>query len=738
MKNKFVFYTFFSLLCFLLLTPLVSFGALLFPFVTSKSFFFRIVIELCLPFYVFILVSQPEARPKLKSPLNFAILAFLFINIISALLGVNAFRSFLGNFERMGGVFYLAHLALLYFYLLCIGALKPQYLQRLLKGLVFVSVLISLNGIIGKLGGPTLTPDVSLPLRVSSTLGNPIFLASFLILPFGLSLFFASQAEIFRNRILYIAAALLILITIFLTGTRGALVGLLGGLLVGFVFLLFTARNKALKKWGIVAFGALIILGVFLFVFRNALPSGSIFRRLTEFNDSNAKARLLEWGIALKGSRDYLLLGTGAENYYIIANKNYEPKQYQFDRSWFDKPHNYILEILDTNGIIGLGAYLSFLFFVFWAVFKAYRAGLITDVELAILFGAWTAYQVQNLFVFDTVSASVSLFIFAGFSAFLQNEALENKTIRKNNGFSNQVWAKVSFVGVGIFSLYLLVVFNFAPMALAKNINYGYTAYSKTSAPNFTLSEQYFNKAIGTIFVYDPTELFFKYSDMALAASQTSGKLQPEFVSNVLKEGVALGEKAVQSNPNNPINWYYLAALRYFQAVGKGEAVPPSAQESLQKAEQLAPGRPEIYYLRIQFAISSKNYAQALSLSEEYYRHYPYLDLAAWQLAWVHNLLGHTEQAGIYALEAMIKGYKLEAFKETKLLINYYESRQDYQEVIKLYEAATTYDPNNAEVYVGLVKAYYNAGRLSDAINLAKELVKAEPSLREELQPWLK
>ena len=163
-----------------------------------------------------------------------------------------------------------------------------------------------------------------------------------------------------------------------------------------------------------------------------------------------------------------------------------------------------------------------------------------------------------------------------------------------------------------------------------------------------------------------------------------------------------------------------------------------SYQHAQQKAEQLAPGRPEIYYLRIQFAISSKNYAQALSLSEEYYRHYPYLDLAAWQLAWVHNLLGHTEQAGTYALEALSKGYKLEAFKETKLLINYYESRKDYQEVIKLYEGATTYDPNNVEVYVGLVKAYYNAGRVNDATNLAEELVKAEPSLKEELQPWLK
>jgi tetratricopeptide (TPR) repeat protein len=72
------------------------------------------------------------------------------------------------------------------------------------------------------------------------------------------------------------------------------------------------------------------------------------------------------------------------------------------------------------------------------------------------------------------------------------------------------------------------------------------------------------------------------------------------------------------------------------------------------------------------------------------------------------------------------------------LLINYYESRKDYQEVIKLYEGATTYDPNNVEVYVGLVKAYYNVGRVNDAINLAEELVKAEPSLKEELQPWLK
>jgi hypothetical protein len=49
---------------------------LLFPYITSKAFYFRIVLEIGLFFYVYLVLVRKELRPNLKNPLNIFILVF--------------------------------------------------------------------------------------------------------------------------------------------------------------------------------------------------------------------------------------------------------------------------------------------------------------------------------------------------------------------------------------------------------------------------------------------------------------------------------------------------------------------------------------------------------------------------------------------------------------------------------------------------------------------------------------
>jgi hypothetical protein len=99
-----------------LLAPFLVSKQLLFPFVTTKSFVFRIVVELLLPVYAYLVCVRKDLRPSFKNPLTLVVVGFLIFNFISAIFGVNVIRSLWGNFERMGGTFYLLHLTLLYFY----------------------------------------------------------------------------------------------------------------------------------------------------------------------------------------------------------------------------------------------------------------------------------------------------------------------------------------------------------------------------------------------------------------------------------------------------------------------------------------------------------------------------------------------------------------------------------------------------------------------------------------------
>src|SRR6185295_18637799 len=159
------------------------------------------------------------------------------------------------------------------------------YLQRFLKVLLWVGVVVAGNGIFGWLKLPTFVVDPSLPGRVSSTLGNPIYLGSFLIIPLFLSLFFSQQAENLTRRAGYYFLAFLCLAGIFLSGTRGAAVGLLLAGFIAAVIYFFLTPKRVIKLYGFVAVGFLVVLAAALFNFSDKLPQGSTIQRVFHLKD---------------------------------------------------------------------------------------------------------------------------------------------------------------------------------------------------------------------------------------------------------------------------------------------------------------------------------------------------------------------------------------------------------------------------------------------------------------------
>jgi O-antigen ligase len=735
MKNKIVFNIFFALVCLALLAPLLNFSFLLYPFTTSKGFYLRFVLELALPFYVLLIVLNKNLRPNLKSLMNIFVLAFLIVSLLSAFFGQNVSRSLWGNFERMGGVFMLAHYILLYFYLLLISQAGGSYVKKFFDGLLIVSALAVLNGISGKLGGPTLAPDFSLPARVSSTLGNPIFLGSFLMLPVFLSAYFAAIEETKCKKYAYWACFVLFLAGIYLTGTRGAFAGLVFGAFCGVLAYFILARFGGFKKRAIYAISGAVLLLALVFVVGLNGPKNSALFRLTHWKDKNTSARLIQWETALKGFKESPVLGVGSENYYIISNKYYNPAMYELDRSWFDKPHNFLLEILVTNGLLGLVAYLGIFICAVWLLFKAHGARLLSAGEFGFLLAGIAAYQAQNFFVFDTVSASLAYFSFLAFVEFLHNES-ENHSERK---FSAREIKGGDYVILGIglaIMCYASFLTVFLPAKLSKNLNSALTAYQKGG--DFKLAKQYFEKAKEMDFNFDFPEFFYKYSDMALAAAQSKNDLSKDFVADTLKEGIGFGKVAVKKEPNLPVAWYYLATLKYFESLAKGQPFPQDAQSDLDEANKLALERPEILYLQTEFLLAQGQNEKALAFAEKFYELYPKHPQSLWELARANYKDGKLKEAADFGNKAVAQGYELSSLKEAQIFIDYYQNLKDYSKVVEFYEEALKYDSQNAEVYIGLVEAYGEEGRTQEAKSLAKQIVDVDPLLKPRVEKWLK
>ena len=718
-----------------LLTPFLVSKDFLFPFVTTKALFLRVVVGLALSIYIYLILAHREYRPNLKNPLNFSIIAFWLINLISAFFGVNVTKSLWGNFERMGGVYYLFHLSLIYFYILLLAEIKPKFLNTFLKLAVIIAGLASFYGILVALGMKPFVPDPSLP-RISITFGNPIYVGSFLILPMFLSMFFVFQAESKLEKIIFAFLALLQLIAIYLSGTRGSVVGLVIGLFLAGIVFVVLVRNKKVKYLG----GSLILFFVLiaglLYIYNQKLPQGSILRRVFSLNDSNAQSRFIQWKVALRGVKDYSILGTGPENYYIVANKYHNPEIAKYDRSWFDKPHNFLLEILLTTGFLGFFAYFAILVFALWGIIKAYRENWLALLEFLALATGLVVYQLQNLFVFDNVSSSLMFYIYLAFCYFLwQQSQIKTKKDKVPRTLLPKSFLYTTFAIACLVSIYISYITNIIPARIAKNVNYGF-AYASVDPYK---SRGYFETALTLPFNLDFGETVMKFDDFAVGTiNSPEGQKNPEFAKQNVYKALEVSQKLVSKIDNYSIYWYKLANVYLAKNVIEKTNFSLEGEEALQKAIDLAPKRIEGYMLKAQIRWMQLRPEEALEIINKVLELDPTNLNAKWQMALMKKELNREPESLAIFEELAAKDYEFRSLNEVQWVIDYYKNQKQYDKAIAIYERLAQKGVLQLDGYWALAKLYAEAGQKDKALDLASKILKADPSRKQEILDFFK
>src|SRR5581483_2274683 len=112
--------------------------------------------------------------------------------------------------------------------------------------------------------------------------------------------------------------------------------------------------------------------------------------------------------VALRGFKERPILGVGPENFTYLADKYFD-NSLSYANAFFDKPHNALLEVLVTTGVMGLVVYLGLIGTIIYGFVKLYQKNRISKFGLAVLVAAIVAYHVQNFFVFDTIAAYLCL-----------------------------------------------------------------------------------------------------------------------------------------------------------------------------------------------------------------------------------------------------------------------------------------------------------------------------------------
>ncbi|MEK7135449.1 MAG: hypothetical protein AAB780_01960, partial [Patescibacteria group bacterium] len=155
--------------------PFLVSSSLFFPFITTKVFAWRVIVEVVFAAWVLLALVDPEARPK-KSPVLYAIGAFLLLIGLADLLGVAPLKSFWSNFERMEGYISLLHLGA--FFLVISSFFREQNWRQWWNTTLAASFVMVGYSVFQLLGVFTINQG---GVRVDGTFGNAIYLAVYML-----------------------------------------------------------------------------------------------------------------------------------------------------------------------------------------------------------------------------------------------------------------------------------------------------------------------------------------------------------------------------------------------------------------------------------------------------------------------------------------------------------------------------------------------------------------------------
>lgn len=413
-----------ALISVLFLIPLIGLivsSSLFFPYITGKNIAFRILIEVAAVLYVCLALRMPEYRPKVTSML-LAFLAFLGVLFVADLNAEYPFKAFFSNFERMEGFVTLAHL---FAYFVILGSVfnSDKLWRRFFQVSLGVSVIMGFIGL-GQLGRGV--------GRIDAQLGNPTYFGAYMLFHIFLGTYLlvrhlqrSPQAGKWIVAAIYGAVIAFDLVIFYYTGTRGALLGLVAGLLFMSAAFAIFEKNKALKYGGIGVLVVILLTISLLAGFKESsfVKSNNLLSRfaalatfdkagLEEFVTTQGKSRFAIWGIALKGFQERPILGWGQDNFNYVFNKYYDAKIYD-QEAWFDRAHNVFFDWLIAGGILGLLSYLALFIF---GIVSVWRSKLDSDdvhfyfSDKVILTALLIAYFIHNLFVFDNLTSYILFF----------------------------------------------------------------------------------------------------------------------------------------------------------------------------------------------------------------------------------------------------------------------------------------------------------------------------------------
>ena len=600
---------------------------------TSELFEFNkmwitFAITIAIAFFWTVRIIAEKSLVIKRTPLDIPIALFVLAQIASTVISLDPHTSLWGYYSRFNGglLSILCYVFLYYAFVSNLNSakiVKNIFLVSLTSA--FIVVLWALPSHFGK--DPTClifrgafdvscwTADFQPKVRIFGTLGQPAWLAAYLVLLIPISLAFSilyKKDELKRSlkSIIFLTLSSLMFLSFLYTRTRSAVLALGVGLIFFFgALILFDKPSKKnfvkdlLKKQKIVVLSIIIfaIIGFFAeiplspfdkFSFNNLKnyvqkvkvtqnPQRETVHQTQLGGTDSGKIRLIVWRGAIDVWKNNPIFGTGVET-FAYAYYKYRPIEHNLTSEWnflYNKAHNEYLNYLATTGVFGLLSYLSFIaffLFIFLAtIFKTKnklsavllaKTGVVMSKEsqtlakdplVLSLVAGFITILITNFFGFSVVIMNIYLFLIPLFVLILM-DVLDDKSL----GFKLGKVGEIGFFGWSLISLSFLVtayllffLFSFwrADVLYALGNN-----YSKSGEYQQAYSLLRNAVSIHSEPVFQD-EVSTNDASFALAIAYSSqGKNATEsaqIISQLAAESSSINDSLTNSHPNNILFW---------------------------------------------------------------------------------------------------------------------------------------------------------------------------------------
>jgi len=483
-----------------------------------------------------------------------------------------------------------------------------------LKLILSTGLIVALYGLLQRLGIDKHIWVQDVQNRVFSTLGQPNWLAAYLLMliPISMTLSLSKNISKKLSHLCYLTSSLYFL-TLLYTKSRS---GLAGFTVTFTLFCALILLKKGLKKFPIkkILFQSSVFGLTLLFVGSYLTPS---IKQILNQSSSNQPAaptvqtdqplgapaitlggskssdiRKVVWQGAIDVWRHYPIFGSGVET-FAYSYYNFRPIEHNYLSEWdylYNKAHNEFLNFLATTGAVGLAAYLLIiLWFTTWTLkhLKSDPSHL-----LAALLAGFAGLAVSNFFGFSVVPVALFFFLWPAL-AFNLSKQPATATPPTPKAVHTPPYIPIILVTLATtWTLFKIInlwqadrIFNLGRNYLKSNqitSAYQYLQKSVEMSPNEPLFRSYYSEAAAqlAVFYHQQVDQIPEVLDMR---------------DQIMHEAIANSDIVIDQNSVH-LNYWKSRAKIFFFLTEINPQYQQNALEALQTSIKIAPTNPKLYY----------------------------------------------------------------------------------------------------------------------------------------------